>query len=562
MSPSLTVGRGAAATPVERNAVRLLCRELDRRTGVAPEVVEEGSAVSILVGTPDSSPAVVALLGESGLQRLADLGAEGFVIRVCDGTTVVASAGPNGVLYGVGRLLRDGVTAEGWVLPSHDVEDAPALPVRDIYFADHMGNWYAHAEAAEVEEYLEEMALWGYNELMTCLEVKPGETFFDTVARLHVLEDHARSLGMQVATVVQSNTAFVGPPPELKATPGPIPMAYDVCPSTPGGREFLVNDKAEYLPIMQPYEVICLWPYDGGGCWCDACAPWSGTYLDLSREIAATATGESEVRVSAWFFERDKPGEDDALFAYLEQQPTWFRDIVAGAAEVRRWVEHGRQVAQPYGVILFPDIAMFDGIPWGGRGANPAPRKWKAELTDTRTMAKGGIVYSEGRYDDINKVVWAQLLWNPDADPAETVRAYGRHYLGPEVAEHVATLVLAVEEGMASLPDNERWRRGIFHPEWDVLAESLERRLPTAVSSSWRWQLIRAKTRIEATSATLNDAASTSEERDAARQLLRETYQHLHDELNRHDPARSLPTWFTAPLEEAFPFAADAPAPV
>lgn len=538
------------ASPVVRSAARLLARELGRRADLAAEVVALNGDADIVLGTAG------AVGASADAKRLDELGPEGFLVIPENGRILVTSTGDRGVLYGVGRLLRETTVTGSWVAPREVIADSPALPVRCIYFADHMGNWYAHAPAEEVRELLEEMALWGYNEFMDVLDVRPGEIFFDSVARMRILGDHARSLGMTLSTVVQSNSSFNRPPEELKATPGPIPGAHDVCPTVDGGADFLVEDKKTYLPLMQAYDTLCLWPYDGGGCYGDECRPWAKTYLDLSARIAAEAIDGPEVRASAWFFERHMPGEDDALFDYLGQSPDWFRDIVAGADEVRRWLRDGRKVSSPYGVVLFPDIAMFDGIPWGGRGANPSPRRFAAELADAREVVTGAVVYSEGRYDDVNKVLWAQLLWNPERDPRDILRDYARWYLAPDVADEAAALMTDFDADADLLPEPERWRRGDFHADWDQRAARIEHALPADVAAAWRWQALRVKTRMEAASAVLHDADATAEAKSTARTGLRSAYALAHDEINLADPARSLPTWFTAPFEEAFPFAA------
>lgn len=543
---------GEDATPTERAAADSLVRRLDLSAEVVVgKTLGDTDGPGIVLGTPTSSEEIRKLEG-GVLRDIADLGAEGFAITTVGPVAFAAANEPRGLVYAAGWLLREtGVVHGRWQPPASEVRDKPRLAVRNIYFADHMGNWYTHAAPEAVFDYVEEMALWGYNELTTVLAVRPGETFFDAVARLHELEDHARLFGMTTGTVVQSNTSFDRPRDEWKAEPGPIPGAYDVCPSQPGAWEFLVEDKRQYLELMQPFDFLCLWPYDGGGCYSASCAPWARTFLKLSHDIARAASSGAEVRVSAWFFERDVAGEDDALFAYLADEPDWFRYIVAGAVETRRWIADGRSIPEPYQVLLFPDVSMFDGIPWGGRGANPAPLKFARELTDARTMLAGAMVYSEGRYDDLNKVLWARLLWDPDLDPGEVISQYCRFYFGE--GEQATPLILDIERGMEGLPDTERWRREIFHPEWDVRAQEIENDLDRGVAKDWRWRMLRAKTRIEAAYSALNENGRGSSDRTVALQTLRETYDHLQSDLNLHDPERSLPTWFYAPLDEAFP---------
>ncbi|HUS62238.1 MAG TPA: hypothetical protein VMY34_08580, partial [Acidimicrobiales bacterium] len=313
MTGVAVVGPDDPSAP-ELEAMRILVERLLRR-GIDAVVadVPPAEGAHIIVGTPSSSTLVRAAV-ERGDFDLAGLGGEGYVLaRLRDAVFVSANDAP-AVVFAVGRLLR-----EGWPASFNVITSTPALPVRNIYFADHMGNWYSHAPEVEVFEYLDEMALWGYNELMTCVAVKQGETFVDAVERVRGLEDAARRLGMRAGPVVQSNTSYVGPAPEHRATPVPIAAPYDVCASQPGASDFLVSDKRDYLALMAPFDYICLWPYDGGGCACDACAPWGKTFLELSERIAREALpDETDVWVSAWFFEKWASGEDDALFSDLD----------------------------------------------------------------------------------------------------------------------------------------------------------------------------------------------------------------------------------------------------
>lgn len=551
MPRPLVVRIGEHCSEVERCAARLLAGGISKRTGAE---VREGLGGDVTIGTPESSKEIRRAVASGVIQGLDAVGAEGFLIAPSREGCLVAANRPAALVFAAGRLIRETVAADGpWRPPRSEIRSAPALPIRSVYFASHMGNWYSHAPWQEVYQYVDEMALWGYNELTTILEVRPGETFRDAWARLSALEAHARNLGMRVARIAQSNTSFDKPPDEFRATPGPIPGVFDVCPSKPGAREFVIEDKRRFFEMMRPFDVMCLWPYDGGGCYCEQCAPWARTYLDLSREIADRAVGSAgEVRISAWFFGRDVPGEDDVLYGYLAQRPGWFRHVVAGAAEASRWKKEGRVLPEAYRVLLFPDVSMFDGVPWGGRGANPAPRKFAQELRDVRDMLAGGIVYSEGRYDDVNKILWAQMLWDPDRDPADIVREYCRFYLDADVEREAASLLLDVEQGMNGLPDPERWRRGHFYPQWDGIASAIEEKLSPEVRDSWRWQFIRAKSRIEVLCRSLHDADLGPAERDDTLANLRETYAHLQRRLNRHDPERSLQPWIYAPVEEAF----------
>src|SRR5262249_55090052 len=125
----------------------------------------------VALGTPSSSRLVRAALEAGNLQLQKSLGSEGFAIHLPSegGTPVVAALAPHGLGNGVGRLLRESRFANGrWVMPGPlKMSAAPQMRLRPIYLATHLGNWYCHASPQELRRYVEDLALWGYNALVT-----------------------------------------------------------------------------------------------------------------------------------------------------------------------------------------------------------------------------------------------------------------------------------------------------------------------------------------------------------------------------------------------------------
>ena len=73
-------------------------------------------------------------------------------------------------------------------------------------------------------------------------------------------------------------------------------------------------------------------------------------------------------------------------------------------------------------LLNFPDISMYGQNPWGGYGANPHPSRLQARWDETKTKLSGGFPYSEGIYEDLNKVICAELYWAPDRPALERSR--------------------------------------------------------------------------------------------------------------------------------------------
>jgi hypothetical protein len=388
----ITVAQNGGA--LEKKAAALLAARAGERIGrsvsVEPEAAENGhGAHLVVVGTPASSNRIRSAV-ESGTVPLRDgFSSDGFALHIDSEATLVAAADPRGVVHGVGRLLRESSFEAGrWMLPGpRTLVKEPEKRLRIAYLATHLGNWYCHAPDEDLHRYVHDLALWGYNGLATWLDFHDYRGFEDAAKmldRLGKLESWAREVGLKVGRFAVANESFLGQaPPELCATGHleGIGWETDLCPSKPEAREIILASRSEFLERVRETTVLdwlCLWPYDAGGCNCEECTPWPRTYLELSREIGEMAADPFpgiDIHVSAWGIGQ-RPGEDEAFFRELSESDPWFRTIVSGASELRRWLGSGHRPPDGFEIMLFPEISMFNDLPWGSRGANPGPRRF------------------------------------------------------------------------------------------------------------------------------------------------------------------------------------------
>src|SRR5690606_38335209 len=134
--------------------------------------------------------------------------------------------------------------------------------------------------------------------------------------------------------------------------------------------------------------------------------------------------------------------------------------------------------------------------------------------------------YSEGRYDDINKVVWLQLAWNPDAELSAILGDYARYELGADPSA-ATRLILDIEPVLLG--------RAV-DPDIDDRAARVQATMPAWGAAGWRWEMVRLNTRMHATREVLKDPRLMDGERDALRRRLREDYERLEFDLYRHNP--------------------------
>ncbi|MBP1991498.1 hypothetical protein [Paenibacillus eucommiae] len=583
------VSLGRLAGKLEAKAARLF-QDRARDRGSRADVDPEGQRHTRLIeaGTPLSSETIREACARGSLVIPDDLGEEGYVIQSGDSDlpVYVAALSERGVLYGLGKLLRlinftaDG--EEGRRFPALDLVSRPEKPVRGIYFATHFGNWYCHAELAEVQAYLEDLALWGVNELLVWFDISHYRSLEEgrpMLERLKTFESYAREVGMRTGRTAVSNEGFLGQVGQGRAmlrTNAFDELDYhplrsrdrvfggydtDICPSKPEGRAMVLHNKRMYFSELAEVQSFWLWPYDQGGCNCPECLPWPRTFMELNRELANSlqeAVPGIDVNVSAWWFEGHRKGEDDAFFAYLaeddKQEASWFKYVMAGAIEARRWKLGGRVLPARHPVVLFPEISMFDSVPWGGKGGNPAPRRFAAEYAELSSGLAGAFPYSEGRYEDLNKVLWAQMMWHSEAKIEQIVEEYCRFYFGAEVEKEAAQLVFDMEDILTGSG------QGKSAQQLDESVAAIRDRLKPWARDGWRWLLLELRCRMQLCLEQLAvlEQDLTNAETDARVQEWEKeftaVYERVQSELNLHRPGASLNLWIHATADKALDF--------
>jgi len=63
----------------------------------------------------------------------------------------------------------------------------------------------------------------------------------------------------------------------------------------------------------------------------------------------------------------------------------------------------------------------------------------------TQPYTIGFLTYSEGCNDDVNKIVWSALGWDPDVKVIDILRQYSRYFIGERYAEDFAQGLLSLE---------------------------------------------------------------------------------------------------------------------
>jgi hypothetical protein len=469
---------------IARRAADILRRQITERC--AATVVSAGQA---------------ALAVELGIEP--GFGTEGY--RIADGpggSVRILGNDERGLLYGVGKFLRSsrydlgGFTPGAWRGTS-----VPQSPMRGIYLATHFNNYYEAASSEELERYVEDLALWGFNLVALAYPHWQYSGYDDPAAlamteRLRRTMRVAKHVGMRVSIGDALNGSFTSTPPDLRCTPVPDPLGrhgnfgVNLCPSKPAAREKLIREWGQLLDRFADPGPDCVtyWPYDEGGCGCSDCWPWGARgYLALARAVSGLVRQRSpnvQVILSTWTFDTPPVGEWEALSQALAQDKTWANFIQADAHEDFPRFPLDRGVPGGLPLISFPEISMWGQNPWGGYGANPLPVRLQRLWDQTQRKLAGGTPYSEGIYEDINKAICAQFYWDAQRPAIETVREYTAFEFSPAVADDLVRVVEILEK------NHLRAQIGPSAAEALVRVQSIDTRLTPQARAAWRWRVV------------------------------------------------------------------------
>jgi hypothetical protein len=467
-------------SPVVKNIGRVLVRQIESRCDA--KVVEEGDAAL-----------TVKLTIEPGI------GNEGF--KIADGpsgTIRIIGNDERGALYGVGKFLhtssygKQGFTPSTWRGVS-----VPKMPHRLMYLASHFQNYYQVAPIEEVARYVEDLSLWGVNGLVVWYGMEEFNGINDPKAqamleRLRALLKTAKDLGLRTGIGGVGNDGYRNTPNELRATMVPFNQGVELCPNKPGVVELELQFCQEKFDAFKSVglDYWFIVPYDNGGCGCDKCIPWGiNGFLKVAEPEARAfrrAFPNGRVVMSTWYFDHPQlySGEWAGLTTkFKAQKPDWVDCIMADNFEAYPRYPLDNGVPGDLPLMNFPDISMYGQNPWGGYGANPHPGRLQQRWDETQKHLSGGMPYSEGIYEDLNKVICAQFYWEPDRSALETVKEYAAFEFSPEVADDVTSVVEIFEK------NHLRDRVGENAVTACQLVERADAKLTPQARNSWRWRL-------------------------------------------------------------------------
>jgi hypothetical protein len=206
--------------------------------------------------------------------------------------------------------------------------------------------------------------------------------------------------------------------------------------------------------------------------------------------------------LSTWYFDKFTSGELEGLEQKFGQaRPQWIDYITPDDAGVKRYSGNPPEHRVPGGfpLLSFPEISMWGATPWGGFGANPLPAHHQQLWNVGKDTLAGGFPYSEGIFEDLNKVLFAQFFWSKDTPASSIVDEYIAYEYSPKVVPLVGKAIEILEKNYPREGENLEKQTGPVRfamkessgaEEAFKLLEQADKLLTPRERESWRWRIL------------------------------------------------------------------------
>jgi hypothetical protein len=429
----------------ERTAVRVLVEEVEKRTTVRLPVAARWPAdgVPVIAVGPFATAANWAAGGLRGGADDPAPGAEGYRLAVSTAgraapTVLVLGADARGVLFGVGRLLRElRMTAGALRLPSRlSIVSTPQIALRGHQLGYRpKTNSYDAWDLPMWEQYIRDLAVFGTN----AIELMPPRTDDEPESPHFTLPQMQMMMEMSRIADEYAQDVWIWYP------------ALDKDYGDPKQVEFALKEWADVLSRLRRVDAVFVPGGDPGHT--------EPRHLMALLERQTASLRKYHPKLQMWVSPQGfTKAWMDEFYQILKTEPGWLTGVVFGP-QVRDSLPILRaNVPKRYRIRHYPDIthsirSQYPVQDWDIAHAltsqreqiNPRPLDESVIFRASLPYASGFITYSEGCNDDVNKIVWSGLGWDSKTDVVQILREYSRYFIGERYTDSFAQGLLALE---------------------------------------------------------------------------------------------------------------------
>lgn len=464
-------------SPVRETVIQLLQEEIAKRTSIQLPNVNTADKQTIIALTlvEEVKLAGLEVPKQSG-ENLPENKPEGFRIAVTKqaGKQVIwlIGADQRGVLFAAGQFLRTAALTKGKIIfdSKNEIATSPAYPIRghQIGYRNTANSWDSW-NPAQFEQYFRDLAIFGTNSIENI-------PFQDGPLGPH-MKFQREEMNLKLSEICNKYDLdyWVWTPADGDLSK---PDVFDAG----------VKKHAEFYKNTPRLDGVF---FPGG----DPGDNHPKYVLPFLKAIAAELKKyhpNAGVWVSLQGFTYEQV---NYFYDYLNKNnPDWLAGVVSGPSSPDMAETRFRLPAK-YKHRHYPDLThtvrcQYPTENWdqafalteGREVCNPQPFYYAKIHNRFAPFTDGFISYSDGSHDDVNKVVWSQMAWNPEKDVTEVMVEYSRYFFGNSVATDGANGILALERNWVGPVEENGGIEATLS-----FFQNLEQKHPE-LKSNWRWQ--------------------------------------------------------------------------
>ncbi len=466
-------------SPVRETAIRVLKEEVAQRTSIQLKETEKFGnqpVLALVLSSEKELAGITVPVNNSDLKPETKPEGYRLVLDQSNGKKILwlIAADQRGTIFSIGQLLRTAWLSRGKFLfdKKNEIASSPKYPIRghQIGYRNTANSWDSWT-MEQYEKYLRELALFGTNSIENIpfhdgknnpLMKYPRDVMNNKIAEI------CHEYGLDHWDWIPADVDL-SDPVKFKEEVARHEEYYKNCPYLDGvffpGGDPGSNHPKDVMPFLKAVTEK-LKKYH----------PKATMWISLQ--------GFSDEQV-------------DYFYQYLDtNNPDWLTGVVTGPSSPDLAATRFR-LPKKYLHRHYPDLThtvrcQYPTLNWdqgfalteGREVCNPQPVYYAKIHNRFAPFTDGFLSYSDGCHDDINKVTWSQMAWDPTRPVRDVLVEYARFFFGSAVAEAGADGILALERNWVG-PTEENGGIEATYAFW----KNLEAQHPE-LSKNWRWQLL------------------------------------------------------------------------